>query len=381
MEEIKIMINIPENKRNVPSLLTCIDGTEVKTAQDWINKRRPEILEMLRREEYGRLPDMSDVEIKIQVTAVRQGPKIMNGRAVRKTVEVEAVRKERHFIFTFDVFIPADAKEPVPAFVEICNRGPMNCDPARENLSSFYPAETIISRGYACAAFRTHEVAPDYEEGFKTGFHRLFPDYVDNRPDDAWGTITVWAWAASRVMDYFEMEPMIDAAKVAVVGHSRGGKTALWCGAQDERFAMAISSCSGNSGDAISRGKTGESIAQILDRFPFWFAKNYQKYANNEEAMPFDQHFLIALMAPRLVYTSTKTNDSWADPVSEFESLVQADPVYQLFGLEGLEQREFSLPEQPLHNGHIGHHHKTGEHNMDDYDWDQYMDYADHHMK
>lgn len=381
MEEIKIMINIPENKRNVPSLLTCIDGTEVKTAQDWINKRRPEILEMLRREEYGRLPDMSDVEIKIQVTAVRQGPKIMNGRAVRKTVEVEAVRKERHFIFTFDVFIPADAKEPVPAFVEICNRGPMNCDPARENLSSFYPAETIISRGYACAAFRTHEVAPDYEEGFKTGFHRLFPDYVDNRPDDAWGTITVWAWAASRVMDYFEMEPMIDAAKVAVVGHSRGGKTALWCGAQDERFAMAISSCSGNSGDAISRGKTGESIAQILDRFPFWFAKNYQKYANNEEAMPFDQHFLIALMAPRLVYTSTKTNDSWADPVSEFESLVQADPVYQLFGLEGLEQRVFSLPEQPLHNGHIGHHHKTGEHNMDDYDWDQYMDYADRHMK
>lgn len=375
------MINIPENKRNVPSLLTCIDGTEVKTAQDWIHKRRPEILEMLRREEYGRLPDMSDVEIKIQATAVRQGPKIMNGRAVRKTVEVEAVRKERHFIFTFDVFIPAEAKEPVPAFVEICNRGPMNCDPARENLSSFYPAETIISRGYACAAFRTHEVAPDYEEGFKTGFHRLFPDYVDNRPDDAWGTITVWAWAASRVMDYFEMEPMIDSARVAVVGHSRGGKTALWCAAQDERFAMAISSCSGNSGDAISRGKTGESIAQILDRFPFWFAKNYQKYANHEDIMPFDQHFLIALMAPRLVYTSTKTNDSWADPVSEFESLVQTDPVYQLFGLEGLEQKEFSLPEQPLHNGHIGHHHKTGEHNMDDYDWDQYMDYADRHMK
>jgi pimeloyl-ACP methyl ester carboxylesterase len=375
------MVNMPENKRNVPSLFVCEDGTEVKTAKDWVEKRRPEILEMLRREEYGRLPDMSDVNVDIHVTAVRQGDKIMNGRAIRKTVEVEAVRKERHFIFTFDVFIPANAKKPVPAFVEICNRGSMNCDPARELLSSFYPAETIISRGYACAAFRTHEVAPDYEEGFRTGFHRLFPEYAENRPDDAWGTLTVWAWAASRVMDYFETEPLIDEKKVAVVGHSRGGKTSLWCAAQDERFALAISSCSGNSGDAISRGKTGESIRQILDRFPFWFAKNYQKYADNEDNMPFDQHMLIALMAPRHVYTSTKTLDSWADPASEFESLVQADPVYQLFGLTGISQREMSLPEQPLHEGYIGHHHKTGDHNMNDYDWDLYMDYADKHIK
>ena len=375
------MLDIPENKRNVPSLFTCLDGTKVETAEEWINKRRPEILEILRREEYGRLPDMSDVDVHMEVTAVRQGPKIMNGRAVRKTVEVEAVRKDRHFIFCFDVFIPANVQGPVPAFVEICNRGSMNCDPARELLSTFYPAETIISRGYACAAFRTHEVAPDYEEGFRTGFHRLFPELAQNRPDDAYGTLTAWAWAASRVMDFFETEPMIDEKKVAVVGHSRGGKTSLWCGAQDERFAMVISSCSGNSGDAISRGKTGESIAQILDRFPFWFARNYQKYANNEQNMPFDQHFLVALMAPRLVYTSTKTTDAWADPASEFETLVQVDPVYSLFGKKGLETRERPCPETPLHQGCIGHHQKTGDHNMDDYDWDQYMDFADLHWK
>ena len=374
-------MTLPENSMNVPSLFTCLDGSPVCTAEDWMQKRRPEILEILRREEYGRMPDMSDVRIAMNVTAVRQGAKIMNGRAVRKTVEVEAVRGEKHFIFTFDVFIPASAKEPVPAFVEICNRGSMNCDPARELLSTFYPAETIVSRGYACAAFRTHEIAPDYEEGFRTGFHRLFPELAENRPSDAYGTLCAWAWAASRVMDYFETEPLIDAKKVAVVGHSRGGKTSLWCAAQDERFAMAISSCSGNSGDAISRGKTGESIAQILDRFPFWFAGNYQKYANNEQNMPFDQHFLISLIAPRLVYTSTKTNDAWADPKSEFESLVQADPVWNLFGTTGLETRERPLPETPLHAGRIGHHQKTGDHNMDDYDWDQYMDFADRHWK
>lgn len=383
------MVHIPENKRNVPSLFTCLDGSEVKTAQDWVEKRRPEVLEILRREEYGCLPDMSDVAVSFRVAAVRKGPKIMDGRAIRKTVEVEAVRKDRNLVFTFDVFIPTAAEKPVPAFIEICNRGPMNCDPARELPSSFYPAETIISRGYACAAFRTHEVAPDCEEGFHTGFHRLFPEYAnadpadmtDNRTPDGWGTITVWAWAASRVLDYFETDPLIDDKKVAVVGHSRGGKTALWCAAQDERFAMAVSSCSGNSGDAISRGKSGESIRQILDRFPFWFAKNYQKYIDKEDEMPFDQHFLISLIAPRLVYTSTKTLDSWADPRSEFESLVQADPVYELLGVKGLEQREFALSEHPLHEGHIGHHHKTGDHNMDDYDWDKYMDFADKHMK
>jgi len=186
---------------------------------------------------------------------------------------------------------------------------------------------------------------------------------------------------ASRVMDYFEMEPLIDDAKVAVVGHSRGGKTALWCGAQDERFAMVISSCSGNSGDAISRGKSGESISQILERFPFWFAKNYKKYAEREDSLPFDQHFLLALMAPRLLYTSTRTNDKWADPDSEFETIVQTDPVYQLYGVQGLQQRERPLPEFPLHGGHIGHHQKTGAHDMDDYDWNQYLNYADIHMK
>lgn len=375
------MINMPENKRNIPPLFTCLDGTEVNSPEDWIQKRRPEILEIMRREEYGRLPDMSDVTITMNVVAVRQGKKIMNGRAIRKTVEVEAVRNDRHFTFTFDVFIPIGEGEKVPVFLEICNRGAMNCDPAREHPSTFYPAETIISRGYACAAFRTHEVAPDYEEGFMTGFHRLFPDYVENRPDDAWGTITAWAWAASRVMDYFETESLIDEKKVAVVGHSRGGKTALWCGAQDERFALAISSCSGNSGDAISRGKSGESICQILDRFPFWFAKNYQKYADHEDLMPFDQHFLVSLMAPRLVYTSTRTNDGWADPASEFETLVQVDPVYELFGLIGLSQQERPFPEQPLHGGSIGHHQKTGEHDMDDYDWDLYMDFTDKHWR
>lgn len=374
------MMEMPENKRNVPPLFTCLDGSGIEDESGWFEKRRPEILELLRQEEYGRLPDMKDVEVKIRVAESRQGPDILEGRAVRKTVEVETVRGNRNFIFNFVVFIPAGKKEPVPAFVTVCNRGIKDSDPARHFLSPFYPAETLVSRGYACAAFRTQEVAPDYDEGFTTCFHRLFPEYTENRPDDAWGAITVWAWAASRIMDYFETEPLIDEKRVAVVGHSRGGKTALWCGAQDIRFAMAVSSCAGNSGDAISRGSSGERIRDITRRFPYWFSGNYQKYADKEEILPFDQHMLLALLAPRLVYVTSKTFDSWADPAGQFECCVQADPAFRLLGVTGLEQVKRPLPEQPLHRGHIGYHLKTGNHDMDEYDWNCFMDFADQHM-
>ena len=265
-----------ENRRNVPDVFTCEDGTQIRTKEEWFTKRRPELLELFRKEEYGRLPDMREVEVRFRVADIREGTGIMAGEAIRKTIEVEAVRKGRSFIFNFVLFIPKGLEKPAPVFVVVCNRGIKDSDPARHFLSPFYPAETIVSRNYACAAFRTQEVAPDYEEGFTTGFHRLFPEYAASgadladggwektkRPADAWGAISAWAWAASCLMDYFEQDPMIDEKRAAVVGHSRGGKTALWCAAQDERYAMAVSSCAGNSGDALARGSKGEKIKDI----------------------------------------------------------------------------------------------------------------------
>lgn len=369
-----------ENRRNVPDVLCCLDGTRVTTGEEWFKKRRPELLELFRREEYGRLPDMSQAKTVIRVADSRQGKEIMEGRAVRKTVEIETERNGRHFIFSAVVFIPLRCEKPVPAFLVICNRGIKDSDPARHFLSPFYPAETIVSRGYACAAFRTQEVAPDYDEGFTTGFHRLFPEYADNRPADAWGAISAWSWAASRVMDYFEREPLIDAGRAAVVGHSRGGKTALWTAAQDERFLMAVSSCAGNSGDALSRGSKGETIRDIVGRFPYWFCQNYQKYQDREQELPFDQHMLLALIAPRLVYTTSKTFDSWADPEGQFESCIQADPVFRLLGVPGMDRRGLPPAEEAVWEGHIGHHRKTGNHDMDEYDWERFLGFADRFM-
>lgn len=376
-------IHHPENKRKVPSALRCLDGTEVRTAEEWRRKRCPEILKMFREEEYGLLPDLKNMKVEIRLVDSRRNQTFMEGQAIRQTVEVEAVRNGRHFIFCFTVFIPAGAEKPVPAFVTVVNRGIKDSDPCRHFMSPFYPAEMIVARGYACAAFRTQEIAPDYEEGFTTGFHRLFPEYVKNRPKNAWGAIAAWAWAASRIMDYFVEDPLIDDSRVAVVGHSRGGKTALWAAAQDERFAMAVSSCAGNSGDAISRGPKGhsETIADITGRFPYWFAENYRKYAGQENRLPFDQHMLIALIAPRHVYTTSRSFDIWADPAGQFEALIQATPVFELFGVLGLMTFEYPHSEQLLHEGHIAYHRKTGNHDMDEYDWNQFMDYFDRFVR
>ena len=364
--------------RNLPDLLTCQDGSEVKNAKEWMEKRRLEIINLFGEHIYGKLPDMNEVKIKIRVACEKQGPEIMAGRAVRKTLEIQTERNGVHFQFPVVVFIPLQTDSPVPALLTVCNRGIKDADPARHFLSPFWPAETMIARGYASAVVLTQDIAPDYDEDFTMGFHKLFPEYVGKeRPHNSWGAISAWAWGASRIMDYFVQEPLIDEKRVAVIGHSRGGKTALWCAAQDDRFAMAVSSSAGNSGDALARQSKGERVRDIVNRFPYWFCKNYQKYADNEDKMPIDQHMLLASIAPRLIYITSKTFDSWADPEGQFESCIQASPAYWLFGKQGMPLSEQPLPECPVHSGEIAYHMKTGNHDLDEYDWNEIMNFAD----
>ncbi|MBR1920347.1 MAG: alpha/beta hydrolase [Spirochaetales bacterium] len=368
--------------RELPDIFTCLDGTFVKDVETWEKKRRPEILQMLRDQEYGFIPNMDDVEITYRLADTRCDETFMAGQAVRRTVEIEAVRKGIHFSFHTVIFIPAEATEakPAPCFLMIENRGLDNGDPCRHFMSPFWPAEMIVARGYATAVVFPQDIAPDYDEGFSTCFHKLFPELKgENRPDNAWGAIAAWSWGCSRIMDYFEKDPLIDNNHVCIVGHSRGGKTALLTMAQDQRFAMGLSSCAGNSGDALSRKSAGERIDQIVGRFPYWFCKNYRQYCHNEDALPFDQHMLIALSAPRLLYTTSRTFDNWADQKGQFDGAVAASGVWKLYGVEGLESDKWPKPEHPLQKGRQGYHIKTGFHNIDEYDWDKVMDFADAH--
>lgn len=370
-----------EEWKNLPDPMICRDGTRVRTVQEWEEERRPEILEMFEQMEYGRVLE-EELSVSVHLVDAAESKYIMEGRAVRKTVEVEARRGDRQFAFSFVVFVPKAVKK-APVFITICNRGIRDSDPSRDFLSSFWPAETIVSRGYAAAVFRTQEVAPDYEEGFSTGFHRLFPEYSGrnmSRPDNLYGAISAWSWAVSRIIDYIETDPDLDENRIAVVGHSRGGKTALWTAARDKRVTMAAASCSGNSGDALSRGNTGERIADITDKFSYWFCPGYKKFSKREEELPFDQHMLLSLIAPRLLYTSARTRDSWADPEGQFQSLLEVSSVYELYGKEGIKKSSRQKPKTPLQDSCIGHHIKTGFHGLDEYDWNCYLDFADRHL-
>lgn len=363
--------------KELPDALQCSSGHYVKDAREWEEIRRQEILELFRSYVYGRIPDSSGIRVSIQATDSQESEGIMMGQAVRKTVEVEAERNGRHFIFSFVVFIPKQKKK-APVFITICNRGIMDSDPSRDFLGQFWPAETLIARGYAAAVFRTQEVAPDYDEGCTTGFYRLFPEFAHNRPEDMFGAISAWSWAVSRIVDYIETDELLDAGRIAVVGHSRGGKTALWTAAQDQRIAMAAASCAGCSGDALSRGGTGERIRDITGKFHYWFCPAYGKYSGRESELPLDQHMLLSLIAPRLVYTSAKTRDSWADPEGQLESCLQAGRVYELYGMKGISRPEAGLiPDRPVWGDGMGHHRKTGGHQLDEFDWGCYLDFAD----
>jgi hypothetical protein len=304
----------------------------------------------------------------------------MDGAATRKQVKINFTGKEDGLSMTLVLFVPNKASRPVPTFLLICNRDPENIDPTRKIKMPFWPAEQIVARGYGAAAFYNGDVDPDKHDQFKNGVHGLF-DKPGERPADAWATIAAWAWGASRAMDYFETDDAVDHEHVAVVGHSRGGKTSLWAGAEDERFAMVISNNSGCGGAALSRRCYGETVAQINRSFPHWFCENFKKYNDKEDELPVDQHMLMALAAPRLLCVASADEDLWADPRGEFLAAVGAGPVYQLFGLEGLGTTKMPPLDQPVQKGHVSYHIRSGGHGLTEYDWEQYMNFADKHWR
>ncbi len=360
---------------SLPNPLVTSQGRLVSTAKQWTQQRRPETLELFREHVYGRTPVQRPQHQRFKATT----SDAMNGKAIRRLVEIEFAGGGGTGTIHAVMFIPKESK-PVPCFLMICNRSMENLDPERISKTPFWPAEEIVERGYATIGFLVSDVDPDFHDGFTNGVHAIF-DGPGRRQPDAWGTIAAWAWGASRVMDYLVSDPLIDPDKVAVIGHSRGGKTALWAGAEDQRFAYVISNDSGSTGAAVARGKTGEHIANINKAFPHWFNENYKRFNGRENELPVDQHMLAALIAPRLLYIASASEDTWADPRHEFLSAVLAEPVYQLFRLNGLGATQMPEADTPLHGGAIGYHLRTGKHDLTKQDWKCYMDFADRHLR
>ena len=373
----------------LPDPLVMSDGTRVTEAATWKARRRPEILRLFTEQVYGRSPGRLDTT-SYQVLSPAEPA--LDGRTLRKQIRVLFNGSEDGPRMDLLIYLPAGVARPVPAFVGLNFNGnhTVHTDPgileaepwvepgreprpkaARGSSSRRWPVEAIVERGYALVTAFYGDIDPDFDDGFRNGVHQLFP-----KPGPAdWGSIGAWAWGLSRAMDYFETDQDIDQSRVAVIGHSRLGKTALWAGAQEERFSIVISNESGCGGAALSRRRYGETVRRINTRFPHWFCDNFNQYNDNEAALPVDQHMLVALIAPRPVYIASAVDDRWSDPRGEFLSAVHANPVYRLLGTSGFPASEMPPIGKPV-AGTIAYHVRAGGHDLTAYDWEQYLNFA-----
>jgi hypothetical protein len=356
----------------LPEVLTTGRNQKITSKKEWEKLRRPELLELFTTRVYGRVPN---TPYKTEFKLVKENPNAMNGAATLKLVDITITANAKSITIHLGLFIPNKVPKPVPAFLLICNRPPAdNIDFTREKKSEFWPAEEVIARGYAVAAFYNGDVDPDQHDNFRNGIHGLLDT---NRTAESWGTLAAWAWGASRCMDYLVTDKAIAADKVAVIGHSRGGKTALWAGATDERFAMICSNEAGCGGSSLARRKYGETIDRINKSFPHWFCENYKSYNNRENEMPVDMHELMALIAPRALYVAAASEDLWADPKGQYLALYHSLPVYQLYSKNTRLPQDMPALNTPVRNGQVAYHVRDGAHNLSLKDWNFYMDHAD----
>jgi pimeloyl-ACP methyl ester carboxylesterase len=356
----------------LPDVLTTVDGRKVATSDLWNKVRRQEILELFRKNVYGRVPG-TPYEKSFKV--INLDKKAIDGAATLKQVDITITANGKSLVIHLTLFTPNKVQKPVPVFLLIDNRGPSNTDPSRKIKSEFWPVEEAIARGYGMAVFSNADVDPDDFDEFKNGIHGLLD--INPRPDDAWGTIAAWAWGASRCLDYLITDKDIAGDKIAVVGHSRGGKTALWAGAEDTRFAMVVSNESGCGGSALARRRFGETVSRINTAFPHWFCSNYKEYNNNEDALPIDMHMLLALTAPRALYIDCADEDLWGDPRGSYLALYNAAPVFKLLEINSDIPEAMPPLNKQVISGIVAYHIRDGVHNLLLKDWNWFMDFAD----
>lgn len=390
---------IPEY--TLPELLKSKDGSLIKTSEEWEKSRRDEILADFEEYVYGKIPKG---KVKVKTELIKEID-ALKGKASMKEVKMTFTKNDQSISMDILIYLPkSQTKAPLFIGLNFYGNHTIVDDPNVSLASSWvrnnedfnisenkateasrgvrqnrWAVEKIIDRGYGLATIYYGDIDPDKND-FSDGIHSLFYKKGQTQPTkDEWGSVAGWSWGLSRAMDYFEEDDDIDESKIALMGHSRLGKTSLWGGVTDERFAIVISNDSGCGGAALSRRRIGETVERINTSFPHWFCNNFKAYNNNEDALPVDQHMLLALVAPRPVYVASAEQDRWADPKGEFTSAYLAGEVYSLYGLEGIPTDQMPEVNQAIQKS-VGYHIRTGKHDVTDFDWEAYLNFADLHF-
>ena len=392
----------------LPDPLVMDDGSRVTNRITW-QQRRTELLEFFTHEMYGVNPGRP-ADMKFEVWDV--DTTALDGLATRKQVVIYFNGKKDGPKMDVLLYLPNNAPKPVPVFLGLnfwgnhaliadpnikisetwmegtggwnpyvdlsCVKDHRATEACRGINSSQWPIEEILKRGYGLVTAYRGDIDHDFYSGFDYGVYALYPE-LQNRGDN-FCAMSAWAWGLSRMMDYLETDHDVDSARVALFGWSRLGKAALWAAAQDQRFALYISIQSGSGGVKLFHRGVGENIRRLCTVFPHWFCKNFSKYMDQDTCLTFDQHMVLALVAPRPVYISSAVDDSYSDPEGEFESAKAVSAVYQFLGERGFSAEEMPPVHHPVF-GQIGYHIRTGNHNVTEYDWEQYLKFADMHFK
>jgi hypothetical protein len=399
-------INYDEGKMpafTLPDPLLLPSRKKVATAAEWEQLQRPRLLSLFAANVYGKMPG----GLKDQFFKVRSIDSVaLNGRAIRKQVTIYFSNKDTTANMDVLLYLPAKANHPVPVFIGLNFAGNQTIHPdtgillstrwianddayksmnsrateaSRGIQAARWSLEELLSKGYGLATAYYGDLEPDHSEGWKTGVRSALQTSLQLKPEK-WSAIGAWGWGLSRMMDFLSTEKGVNAGQVIITGHSRLGKAALWAAANDTRFAMVISNESGEGGAALARRWYGETIERINTAFPHWFVPAFKKYNKHPEALPVDQHMLLALLAPRPLYVASAVEDQWADPKGEFLSAKHAEPVYALYGKKGLGVSTLPAVDHPV-GIHMRYHIRSGKHDMLPYDWHQFIQFADAYFK
>ena len=370
----------------LPDPLVLANGKPVRDAKTWFEVRRPELLKLYDTDIYGAVPANAP---KATAKVIETDTNAMGGTAIHKQVEIQFDNGENVVPAQLHMYLPPKATKPVPLLLHMvffsnppfADATTNSVSPARR-FSEGGPLANIFEHGYGYATFRYTDIQPDNSNTYHAGVIGLTLKPGEAKPaPDQWGTISAWAWGASRVLDYLETDKSVDAKHVALIGHSRLGKTVLLAGARDPRFALIYSSCAGEMGSSLARRDYGETVDDMAANFPWQFCGNFQKYPGHWNEMPVDTHEIIALNAPHPVFIGGGTQDQWADPHGEFLAAVAAGPVYRLVGKEGLGATSGPEIDKAYISGDLGFHYHTGGHAITASDWKVFLDFTDKYFK